>query len=161
MYEGSNISSEVVVMTVKRTLPNDLLLDEVARLVEEGETVTLMSKGISMLPFIVGGRDSVLLERHDELFPGMIVLAYVDGNRYVLHRIVSVEEEWITLMGDGNIKGVERCQKNDVKAVAVKVIKPNGEVSCLDLKHLRCAEVWKYLLPIRRWLLAVYKRLFI
>ena len=114
-----------------------------------------------MLPFIVGGRDSVLLERHDELFPGMIVLAYVDGNRYVLHRIVSVEEEWITLMGDGNIKGVERCQKNDVKAVAVKVIKPNGEVSCLDLKHLRCAEVWKYLLPIRRWLLAVYKRLFI
>lgn len=148
-------------MMGKITLPNDVLLDEVARLVAEGETVTLMTKGASMLPFIVGGRDSVVLVRPEELFPGMIVLAYVQGGRYVLHRILSVDGTKVVLMGDGNIKGVEVCTPADVKAVAVRISKPSGEVDCLSKRHLRQAAIWKTLLPVRRWILAVYRRLFI
>lgn len=148
-------------MMGKITLPNEVLLDEVARLVAEGEKVTLMTKGISMLPFIVGGRDSVVLVRPEELFPGMIVLAYVQGGRYVLHRILSVDGTKVVLMGDGNIKGVEVCAPADVKAVAVRISKPSGEVDCLSKRHLRQAAIWKTLLPVRRWILAVYRRLFI
>lgn len=148
-------------MMGKITLPNDVLLDEVTRLVAEGEVVTLMTKGASMLPFIVGGRDSVVLVRPEELFPGMIVLAYVQGGRYVLHRILSVDGTKVVLMGDGNIKGVEVCAPADVKAVAVRISKPSGEVDCLSKRHLRQAAIWKTLLPVRRWILAVYRRLFI
>ena len=148
-------------MMGKITLPNDVLLDEVARLVDEGEAVTLMTKGASMLPFIVGGRDSVLLVRPEELFPGMIVLAYVQGGRYVLHRILSVDGTKVVLMGDGNIKGVEVCAPADVKAVAVRISRPSGEVDCLSKRHLRQAAIWKTLFPVRRWILAVYRRLFI
>jgi len=148
-------------MMGKITLPNDVLLDEVARLVAEGEAVTLMTKGASMLPFIVGGRDSVVLVRPEELFPGMIVLAYVQGGRYVLHRILSVDDAKVVLMGDGNIKGVEVCAPADVKAVAVRISRPSGEVDCLSKRHLRQASIWKTLLPVRRWILAVYRRLFI
>lgn len=148
-------------MMGKITLPNDVLLDEVARLVDEGEAVTLMTKGASMLPFIVGGRDSVVLVRPEELFPGMIVLAYVQGGRYVLHRILSVDGTKVVLMGDGNIKGVEVCAPADVKAVAVRISRPSGEVDCLSKRHLRQAAIWKTLLPVRRWILAVYRRLFI
>jgi hypothetical protein len=148
-------------MVEKITLPNDVLLDEVARLVAEGEAVALMTKGASMLPFIVGGRDSVVLVRPEELFPGMIVLAYVQGGRYVLHRILSVDGTKVVLMGDGNIKGVEVCAPADVKAVAVRISKPSGEVDCLSKRHLRQAAIWKTLLPLRRWILAVYRRLFI
>lgn len=148
-------------MMGKIILPNDVLLDEVARLVAEGEAVALMTKGASMLPFIVGGRDSVVLVRPEELFPGMIVLAYVQGGRYVLHRILSVDGTKVVLMGDGNIKGVEVCAPADVKAVAVRISKPSGEVDCLSKRHLRQAAIWKTLLPVRRWILAVYRRLFI
>lgn len=148
-------------MMGKITLPNEVLLDEVARLVDEGEAVTLMTKGASMLPFIVGGRDSVVLVRPEELFPGMIVLAYVQGGRYVLHRILSVDGAKVVLMGDGNIKGVEVCAPADVKAVAVRISRPSGEVDCLSKRHLRQAAIWKTLLPARRWILAVYRRLFI
>ena len=148
-------------MMGKITLPNDVLLDEVARLVAEGETVMLMTKSASMLPFIVGGRDSVVLVRPEELFPGMIVLAYVQGGRYVLHRILSVDGTKVVLMGDGNIKGVEVCAPADVKAVAVRISKSSGEVDCLSKRHLRQAAIWKTLLPVRRWILAVYRRLFI
>lgn len=148
-------------MMGKITLPNDVLLDEVARLVAEGEKVTLMTKGASMLPFIVGGRDSVVLVRPEELFPGMIVLAYVQGGRYVLHRILSIDGTKVVLMGDGNIKGVEVCAPADVKAVAVRISRPSGDVDCLSKRHLRQAAIWKTLLPVRRWILAVYRRLFI
>ena len=145
----------------KKILPNDILLNEVSRLVGEGESVTLMTKGVSMLPFIVGGRDSVLLQRPQELKPGLIVLAYVNGSRYVLHRIISVEDGKVVLMGDGNLQGVERCDVAQVKAVAVRIIRPSGEVDCLGKRHLRNAAIWKKLLPVRRWILAAYRRLFI
>lgn len=148
-------------MTVKRILPNDVLLDEVVRLVDGGETVALMTKGVSMLPFIVGGRDSVVLERPKNLLPGMIVLAQVKGGKYVLHRIMANENGRVTLMGDGNIKGVEYCRPEDVKAVAVRIITPFDEVDCLSPKHMRKAGIWKRLRPFRRVMLAVYKRIFV
>lgn len=148
-------------MMEKITVPNDVLLGEVTRLIERGETVTLKAKGSSMLPFIVGERDSVVLERPGELTEDMIALAYVQGNRYVLHRIIAIDGDKVTLMGDGNLRGVERCRKKDVKAVATRIIKPSGEVDCNGQKHLRQVEAWKRLLPVRRWILAVYKRVFI
>ena len=97
-------------MMERKILPNDVLLGEVSRLVAEGESVTIMTKGTSMLPFIVGGRDSVRLVRPAELQPGMIVLAELHDGRYVLHRLISVDGQNLTLMGDGNIAGVERCR---------------------------------------------------
>ena len=145
----------------KKIIPNELLLGEVSRLVADGETVTIMTKGSSMLPFIIGGRDSVVLERPEELMPGMIVLAFVDGCRYVLHRIISVEGDVVTLMGDGNIARVERCRIGDIKAVAVQILTPRKQIDCMSRSHLRLAAIWKSMLPVRRWILAVYRRIFI
>ncbi len=145
----------------KKIIPNELLLGEVSRLVADGETVTIMTKGSSMLPFIVGGRDSVVLRKTDTLSVGMIALAFVDGCRYVLHRIISVEGDVVTLMGDGNIAGVERCRVGDIKAVAVQILTPRKHIDCMSRSHLRQAAIWKSMLPVRRWILAVYRRVFI
>lgn len=151
----------MILMIEKKTLPNDILLGEVSRLVAEGESVTIMTKGVSMHPFIRGGRDSVRLEKPSVLKPGMIALAQIRPGVYVLHRIIAMEGDEVTLMGDGNIAGVEKCRICDVKAVVASVIKPRGEVDPSSGKHQRQARIWKSLLPARRWLLAVYRRLFI
>lgn len=143
----------------KKVIPNDLLLGEVGKLISEGEKVTIMTKGCSMLPFIIGERDSVLLEKPEELCPGMIALAQVHKGIYVLHRIIEIENERVTLMGDGNLKGCEQCRRSDIVAVATRIIKPGKEIDCFSRRHLRQARVWKSLLPVRRWLLAVYRRL--
>ena len=42
----------------KVTVPNEILLGEVGRLIEKGDKVTLLTKGSSMLPFIKGEKDS-------------------------------------------------------------------------------------------------------
>lgn len=143
----------------KMIIPNDILLAEVVSLVEEGKSVVLMTKGASMHPFIIGEKDSVRLMKPETLYPGLIVLAEYKKDRYVLHRLISVEDDRVVLMGDGNLKGCESCRRTDVKAVAVSVLKADGnEVDCLSRKHLRRAALWHRLLPIRRWLLAFYRR---
>lgn len=143
----------------KKVVPNELLLGEVGKLISDGEKVTIMTKGYSMLPFITGERDSVLLEKKDELWPGMIALAQVRKDVYVIHRIIKIEGDRVTLMGDGNLKGCERCRTSDIVAVVTRIIKPDKEIECFSRRHLRQARIWNTLLPVRRWLLAVYRRL--
>jgi len=138
----------------KRTVPNDILIPEVAALVAEGRDVELMTKGNSMLPFIFGDRDSVLLRKAEEVKVNDVVLARIAGDRFVLHRVIARDGKKLTLMGDGNIRGTERCRVEDVLATAVNVIKPSGrEVP------IRPRRLWQALLPFRRIILGVFRRL--
>ena len=142
-----------------KTVPNAELIPAIGKLVEEGQEVIFKPKGMSMLPFIRGGRDSVLLRKADELKVGDIALAEISEGRYVLHRIEMIEGETIVLMGDGNLVGREKCRREDVMAIAVKIIKGSREIDCQSPGHLRNAEIWKRLLPVRRYLLAIYRRI--
>lgn len=139
-------------------IPNNVLLPEVDRLLSEGINVTLKVKGNSMLPFIVGGRDSVVLTKAGNLHCGDMVLARLDDDRYVLHRIIRIEGEQITLMGDGNLIGTERCRLPAISGKVIKVVR-NGKYIDVDTPtERRKAKLWKRLKPIRRYLLAVYRR---
>ena len=74
----------------KLVIDNDELFGRVVELLQEGREVTIPSKGFSMLPFIRGERDLVVLERADEIKPGDIVLFRLDG-RYILHRVMDAD----------------------------------------------------------------------
>ena len=139
----------------RRELPNDVLLEEVAGLLSAGNDVTLLTKGNSMLPFIRGGIDSVRLRRLPEVACGDIVLAQVAPGHYVLHRVIRAENGALTLMGDGNVRGTEACRTEDVAGTAVAVVRPDGRERAPGRGRL-----WKALRPLRRYLLAVYRRIF-
>ena len=140
-------------------LANDVLLPEVIRLLDEGESVGLRVKGYSMLPFIVGERDSVVLGKVEALKVGDIVLAHLADGRYVLHRILSLADERVTLMGDGNLYGTEECRKQDIAGIAVKILR-NGKYIDPASPGERCkAKLWKILKPCRRYLLGIYRRI--
>ena len=143
----------------KKVIANHILVTEIDRLVKEGSQVTFMPKGCSMLPFIRGGRDSVVMKKDDNISYLDIVLAKT-GNTYVIHRVISIDADKVTLMGDGNICGKEYCHKNDIIAKVVKIIKDDKQIDCTDGSHKRKAELWKRLLPARRYLLAIYRRIF-
>ena len=145
-------------MNEKSSVNDDLILAEAIRFVGEGVSVTFPVNGRSMLPFIVGGCESVILEKFNGLKIGDVVLAWVDGNRYVIHRIVKMDGEKLTLMGDGNLIGVEHCRVNDVKARAVAVVSAHGRKRSLDFAPRKAAaKVWMFLKPVRKWLLLPYR----
>ena len=84
-----------------------MILAEAIRLVGEGVEVTFPVNGRSMRPFIEGGRDSVVLVRPTNVKPMDVVLAKTEDNRYVIHRVLEMAGERVTLMGDGNLQGRE------------------------------------------------------
>ena len=129
---------------------------------EDGVSVTLPVDGRSMLPFIIGGRESVILQKPLAPKVGDVVLAWVEGGRYVVHRIIRIEGKNITLMGDGNIVGTERCTINDIKAIATHVVDADGALHYLYNRWRKLgAKMWFWLRPIRRYILAIYRRVFL
>lgn len=138
-------------------LPNSLLLGEVSALLAEGHPVVLMTKGNSMLPFIRGDKDSVRLVAAQEYKIGQAVLAQLSPGHYVLHRLVEVSGEDVTLQGDGNLRGREHCRKSDICGVVTEVIRPGGKkVGTRDESAAR----WRRLpYIIRRVILAIYRRI--
>ena len=138
---------------------DEQIIGDAVRLVNEGLSVTMLVKGRSMLPFILGGLESVVLTRPGEIREGDVVLARIDGCRYVLHRVMEVSDTRVVLMGDGNIRGQEICRPEDVLARADEVVGEDGRHRRLDSPaQRRRARWWRRLLPVRRWILAVYKR---
>lgn len=139
-------------MDKKITLPNEVFIEEVARLLESGRDVTFTPKGNSMLPFIRGDRDSVTLRKFPQVQVGDIVLVRLQ-DRYVLHRICSKDGDKLVLMGDGNISGTETCTQDDVIGTVTLIHK--GSRSASPSK----GRVWRTLRPVRRYLLAIYRRI--
>lgn len=135
-------------------MANDQLLPEVIRLLEEGHTVTLPLRGFSMRPFLEDGRDKALLKLPEAISVGDAVLAEIAPKRYVLHRIVDINGEHVTLRGDGNL-GIEQCRLCDVRATAIGFYRKGRQTldSTSALKWRVYSWWWTRLLPLRRYLL--------
>jgi hypothetical protein len=141
-------------------MSDDTIIEEAIRLVEDGVSVTLPVNGNSMLPFIIGGKESVILQKPVLSKKGDVVLAWTDGCRYVVHRIIAIEGEAVTLMGDGNLSGTEHCTLKDVKAKVTHVVGADERPHDLYCRWRRvAARLWWHLRPVRKYLLAIYRRL--
>lgn len=134
------------------------IIEEAIKLASEGVCVTLPVDGRSMLPFIIGGRESVILQKPVALKVGDVVLAYVDSCRYVIHRIINIDDDRVTLMGDGNLVGKEYCTLSNIKAVATHVVSADGQAHDLYRWWRRwAARLWFWLRPLRRYILFIYR----
>jgi hypothetical protein len=141
---------------------NETLLPEIVKIMDEGHTVTLRLRGFSMRPFLEDNRDKALLVKAKDVHKGDAVLAEISPKHFVLHRIIKIEGDNITLRGDGNL-GVEHCKMNDVKGFVLgfyrkgreKIDKTNGA------KWRIYSFVWMHLYPIRRYLLGVYRHIWL
>lgn len=133
-------------------LPNEVLMSEIAQLLSEGREVVMTPKGNSMLPFIRGEVDSVRLRKTERLQVGDIVLAHFDG-RFLLHRVIALDGEKVTLMGDGNLKGTEEGPRSEVFGKVVEIITPQK-------RHRKPGKgrLWRKALPVRRYLLKAYRK---
>ena len=133
-------------------LPNEIFIPEIARLVADGKQVMFTPTGVSMRPFIEGGVDNVTLVRPDALKVGDIVLAEIQPQHYVLHRIYALNGEAVTLMGDGNLQGCEHCTLQNILAKVTAIHSPKGRT-----KPVTRAWLWRHMIHSRRLFLKIYR----
>jgi hypothetical protein len=133
---------------------NDMLLPFVVEQLEAGHTATLPLRGRSMRPFLEDGRDKALLKIESHPKVGDAVLAEISKGHFVLHRIIKIEDEQVTLRGDGNLNE-EHCTLNDIRAKAIGFYRKGRNV--LDTTESKKWRIyswwWTHLYPIRRYLL--------
>lgn len=111
-----------------RTIDNALFFNEIEQLLAQGKAVTITTKGESMAPFLINNNDKVIVEQlpSGKLQKGMIVIARLPNQTYVMHRIVNISKE-ITLMGDNN-NSQEIITPDAIIGYISSKISPNGEV---------------------------------
>lgn len=125
-------------------IPNDLFFSWVESEIAKGHSVQFRSKGVSMYPLIVGGRDEILLSpcSSKELAPMDVVLFKYRG-KHILHRIIRREGHALTMQGDGAYVAKEECTVDDVIGKVQAIIRPSGKVISVDS--------WRWKVPSYLW----------
>lgn len=127
---------------------NRAMFSVVRDLLLEGSPVKVAVKGQSMLPFFhSGAKVSLRPIRPDDFRKYNVVLADT-GHNFVIHRIIALDGDRVTLLGDGNIYGTESMTRDKVY----------GIIDC-SRTHLFFARIWLWLRPVRRYPLAILRRI--
>lgn len=147
------------------SLPNERLIPEIKRLIDEGHTATFRVRGFSMRPFLEDRRDKVLLSpcSEEEICVGDVVLAEIAPGCYVLHRVMYRQDTRIILRGDGNVKGTERCLVTDVIGKATGFYRKGRTRldSVSSWKWKLYSALWPAFPFVRRLLLAFHRRVWL
>lgn len=141
---------------------NATFLPEIIRLLDEGHTVTIRLRGVSMRPFLEDRRDKALLTKAVNPAVGDPVLAEIQPHHFVLHRIIAIKDEQVTLRGDGNLM-VEHCRLEDIKGAVIGFYrKGRKKLDRTDGRKWKTYSwIWTRLFPVRRYLLAFYRHIWL
>ena len=132
-------------------IPNDVFFSQVIESLGEGNPVTFTVKGYSMYPFMRNEKDRVCIEKYAG---------------YILHRIYGIAESpdgavSYRTVGDGNISGYETAAPRNIAGIMTKRITPSGrEWGCGSFSWRCLSMLWMSLYGVRRWCLAVLRRIY-
>ena len=108
------------------------------------------------------GKDTIILRRTatDENILGRIAMFREKDGHIVVHRVKSIDGNMVTLMGDGNTKGRERCPRERIIGVVEHVRREGGKVVCCTSWWWRTRERMWLMLPriVRQYALALMRR---
>lgn len=103
--------------------------DETIRLVlESGGEFRLYPRGVSMMPLIAEGRDSVVLVKpHGDLKKNDIAFYLRDNGKYVMHRVIKADNGVYTMCGDNQYTRETGVENRHIIGVVSRIYR-NGKV---------------------------------
>ena len=128
-----------------------------------GQTVRFSPRGTSMLPMLRQGLDQVVLSPLPETLRRFDLPLYQrDNGQYVLHRIVKVETDGYTCMGDNQFQPEPGVRRDQMIAVVTAFYRDGKQYRVTDLSYRIYCHVWhgsRYLRRIARCGKAFFRRL--
>ena len=126
-----------------------LQLDELMPVIRErltsGNRVRFMPRGVSMLPMLRQGVDSVVLSAAPEKLKKYDLPLYqrLDG-KYILHRIVGVGEEYYACIGDNQFRVELGVARQQIIAIVSGFYRKDRYYSTDNLGYQLYCRVWHY-----------------
>ena len=139
------------------------MMEEIRTLISEGKSVTLTVKGNSMNPFIVHMRDRMTLGpwKDEDIRKGTVALVRDIRGNYLIHRIIRKEENTVTLLGDGNVGFTETATIDNIIGIMHSIERKNKIWTSKSMIWRIYSWVWMTLTPLRRYPLAIWRKLFL
>ena len=111
-------------------------IPEMRRVLNSGKFVEFETHGFSMIPLLHDGGDRVILSKPKlPLQINDVALCKTDDGRYLLHRVISLDNGGYTLRGD-NCVSTEFCScDDDVIGVAVSFIRSGKTIDVNSGKY--------------------------
>ena len=136
-------------------IENEFRLEQLLPLIKEqleaGKSVRFKPWGISMLPMLRQGIDSVVLSPVPAKLRKYDLPLYLrDDGHYVLHRIVKVGICY-SCIGDNQFTLENGLRRDQMIAVVTAFYRRNRKVSVKDLRYWFYCRVWHYSRPLRRF----------
>lgn len=139
-----------------------IMMEEIRRLISEGKTVSIRAKGNSMNPFIEHMRDEMTMGpwKDEDIRKGCVALVKDTKGNYLIHRIIKRDKETVTLIGDGNVGLYETAEISNIIGIMYSVNRKGKEWNADSKVWKLYSWFWMLLLPLRRWPLGLWRRLF-
>lgn len=138
------------------------IIDRFEEVVAYGECFQIRVDGHSMLPLLGVGHDTLIIRRTrtDEPIVGRIAMYRLGPKHYITHRVMSVEGDVVTMLGDGRITYDEPITRDMVIGVVEGVIRECGDMlSCHSTTWRLKERLWLMQpLALRRYTLAIVRR---
>ena len=116
-----------------------------------GKNVRLSPRGVSMLPMIRQGMDSVVLSPLPEKLEKYDLPLYQrDNGQYVLHRVVEVGETY-TCIGDNQFEFEPGLRHDQMIAIVTAFSRGERDISVRSLSYRIYCRFWHYSRPIRHF----------
>ena len=128
----------------------DLVVEPLLGLLDDTAAVPLAVSGSSMTPFLAPGRDLVYLSKLTALPErGDMVLYRRDNGRYVLHRVLSVDGDSYTMLGDAQTLPERGIRRDQILAVVTAVRRKGKLLKRGSFWWFFFGTVWIRLIPLR------------
>jgi SOS-response transcriptional repressor LexA len=145
--------------TIDAVRDADALVDILAT----GAPFPIVVTGSSMIPFLKEGRDTVILQKTDELCKGRIVFFRRNSGEFVLHRIRKIYPDGRILVNGDAQSWCEITRRDNVLAEVISIKRNSRTIDPRGITSSLLSALWYPTLPIRPFILRTYtslKRLF-
>ncbi|MBQ6999157.1 MAG: S24 family peptidase [Clostridia bacterium] len=119
-------------------------------IVSAGGSVKLEVKGVSMMPLLRNERDSVLLKKADNLSLYDVVLFKRANGKIALHRIVEINNDTYTIIGDNQYRFDRNIKQADLIAKAVEFHRGTKRIGENGIRKF--GAFWYTTYPIRNFI---------
>lgn len=128
----------------------DALMPLIRERLASGQSVSFSPRGISMLPMLRQGKDSVVLSPlPDKLNKYDLPLYQRDDGHYVLHRIVKAGETY-TCIGDNQFVYERGLEHRQMIAVVTAFTRDGKRIVVSDPGYRLYCRIWHISRPVRR-----------
>jgi len=143
----------------KREFPLEEMMPIITEHLSRGKSVRISPKGISMLPMIRQGVDSVVLSPLPAKIRKYDIPLYKrDDGKYILHRIVAVGKCY-SCIGDNQFIRENGVRRNQLIAIVTAFYRGEKEYSVNQLSYKLYCRFWHFSRPPRRIYRGIKRRI--